>query len=598
MSLESNSNTLWASIFVDELVRCGLKHVCIASGSRSTPLTLAFAAHDQITSFVHNDERSSAFFALGIALSTERPVAIVCTSGTALANFSPAILEAFYANTPILVLTADRPHQLRGFGANQTMDQIKLFGDHVKWFVDVSPPTKELDNSTMRYLRTLACRSYSQSLSKPSGPVHINFPFTKPLEPEIPLEEIQPVNQSRYLARNEMTPFVQSIPGELHPTDEQVGDLMKLIVDNPSGLIICGPRCPRGKFPGLISKLSVLLGYPILADITSNVRFGRHIDEKSVISAYETFLQHGNIDHLSQPQLILQFGVLPTSKYLQVFLENLEDSIRIAINDTDQWIDPAKTTTHFIQSKPEIMCEKLLTQIKNKYKEIEIYDAWEDTWQNIDRNTWELIEKKLDNEFFEGSIVSTIFDLIPSNSSVFVSSSLSIRHLDQFVKPYSKNITIYANRGLSGIDGTLSSAIGVAAGLKERVVLITGDLAFYHDLNALLILQRQNIQVIIVLLNNSGGGIFERLPIANYGSTFSKFFVTPHVMDFSVVDELFGQNVLKHSHIISKQELVDQFQSCLASKISHILEFQTDYKRTSQVIKDVVDALLIEPVNL
>jgi 2-succinyl-5-enolpyruvyl-6-hydroxy-3-cyclohexene-1-carboxylate synthase len=585
MRLESNKNTLWTSIFVDELARSGLEFACIAAGSRSTALTLALTQNDAIRCYSHVDERSAGFFALGIAMSTKKPVVLVSTSGTATANFYPAILEAFYSNVPLLILTADRPHELRSFGANQTMDQIKMYGDHVKWFIDVAPPQDDPSPSKIRYLRTLASRSYAITTLIPAGPVHINFPFTKPFEPT---DAEASFNQKSLMAREGTRPFVEFHQGVSHPTDNQLNTIIDLIRRYKNGLIICGPRSPGGSFPEIISKLSQLLGYPILADPSSNLRFGKHlIHQPIMITSYETFLQPKQFDHLPSPQIILQFGSLPTSKNLQLYLEKLTNCHRIMISDTNQWIDPDKTTTSSFLVNPKIICKLLLDKISN----ISISMEWKKSWEEIEDQTWEILNSTLENEYFEGSIVSSVLKHLPDRTNVFVSNSLPIRHLDQFVKPDTKSLKIFVNRGLSGIDGTLSTALGLAIGLNEKIVLITGDLALYHDLNGFLSLQKYDIKIIIILLNNKGGGIFDRLPITKFDPPFKEFFKTPQNIDFASLTTMYGSNLLEHTSIRDSKELLSKLTSSLGDKKSHILEFLTDSKKTNDVINDVINKL-------
>ncbi len=273
-------------IFVNELIRGGLTAVCIAPGSRSTPLALAFHANSEIRIIQHLDERSAAFFALGMALAEDKPVALVCTSGTAAANFHPAIIEAQMSQVPLLVLTADRPYELRYSGANQTIDQVKMFGDHVLWSVDVALPQADAPLSAIRNLRTLAARALACSNGIVKGPVHLNFPFRKPLEP---------TNRHSWIVADKapggQRPYTTIERGIMQPTEEQLSFLAEAITSHRRGLIICGPRCPAGDFPEAVTQLAGAAGYPILADPLSGVRFGPQVDTAHVLGGYETFLQ-------------------------------------------------------------------------------------------------------------------------------------------------------------------------------------------------------------------------------------------------------------------------------------------------------------------
>ncbi len=579
MNLDANKNTFWASIFVDELVNCGLENVCIAAGSRSTPLTLAFINTTGLNCYSHIDERSAGFFALGIAMTTKKPVVLLCTSGTAAANFHPAILEAFYSKIPLIILTADRPHELRDFGANQTMDQIKLYGDHVKWFVDVAPPVDNPTTDQINYVKTLASKSYAHSVFLPAGPIHLNFPFSKPLEPNsIPHKSKS--NESPSI------PYVTVSQGILFPNKTQIDEFISQVESNPKGLIVCGPRSSNEKITDLITKFSNLVGYPIFADIASNQRFGSHIrDDSLIITSYETFLKKNNIQ---TPQLVLQFGALPTSTYLQLYLQEMNDSVKIIINENNEWTDPSKTSNYMINCNPKELIRQALEILENR--KIVRDNEWVNYWRELDNEIWKRIREVNEKEFYEGSILTEIFMQFPEDTLVFIANSLSIRHADQFIKPLSKKITVFTNRGLSGIDGTLSTALGIAAASDKKIMLITGDLALFHDLNGFMSIHRYNMQIVVILLNNQVGGIFERLPIAKSvdEATFKEFFLTHHNINFSSLVKMYGENKLEHKLIFTREDLFAEINKAFSSNISNILEFKIDYKKSNEIIDSII----------
>ena len=285
-----NPNMAWATLFVDELARCGLRDVCIAPGSRSTPLALAFYAHPAVHIYTHLDERSAGFFALGMALAANRPAALLCTSGTAVANFFPAVIEANMSQVPLLVLTADRPHELRHSGANQTIDQVKMFGDHVLWAVDAALPESDPPETALRNLRTLAARAMATADGIRKGPVHLNLPFRKPLEPENIIKGQGSGKAETSGARPGNQPYTKMERGELRPSKEQITILADLMNSKERGMIVCGPRCPGGDFPKVVGHLAALCGYPLFADPLSGVRFGSHIHDAPIVGGYETFL--------------------------------------------------------------------------------------------------------------------------------------------------------------------------------------------------------------------------------------------------------------------------------------------------------------------
>ena len=482
----ANRNTIWSGIFVSELKKLGLDAVCIAPGSRSTPLAVAFA-ESGIKIYVHSDERSASYFALGLARASQKPVALVCTSGTAAANFFPAIIEANYSEVPLLVLTADRPAELRESGANQTIDQLKLFGGHVRWFTDVPAPEANFSQHQMRYLQTLAARAYETSQSPLPGAVHLNFQFRKPLEP-IPAPAYRPawMDDAVLSALEDSPAHVHFSRPIISPSPAQINFLTQTISSSPRGLIVCGPRSPAGNFPARLTELAAKLGYPILADALSGLRFGAHVNE-NIIGGYDTFLPTS-----LQPQLILRFGDVPTSNALCDYLDSLEGVPQIHISEIKRWRDDRFRVTHSMWCDPLSLCQELC---KSDFQHragasAQVSDLlWLPEWTKLEHVAWDEINSIRTEAEFEGGIVSDIFDQLHEGDGFFVANSLPVRHLDQFIKPSQKSVQVFANRGASGIDGTLSSALGAAAHLPG-LVFVTGDASFYHDMNGLLAISR------------------------------------------------------------------------------------------------------------
>ncbi len=574
-----NRNTLWSAIFVDELARAGLKSACIAPGSRSTPLTVAFANHPAITVYSLLDERGAAFFALGLALATGQPAALVCTSGTAAANFFPAIVEANTAQVPLLVLTTDRPPELRHSGANQTIDQVKMYGDHVRWFVDVALP--ETGDLALRSLRTLAQRAVSATMGLPPGPVHLNFPFRKPLEPTS-----QPGDVPENLpdtARPAGKPYTRISRGQLLPAPAQVADLAGAITAAPRGLIVCGPRCPGGNFPAAVTRLALASGYPILADALSGVRFGPHIDalEGQLVSGYDTFLQPQVVANWPAPQVILRFGALPISMALGRYIAAYGSSRHVQISDTGVWQDDTHTTSDFLWADPSAVCDALTAQLDRRSPD----EPWLARWQAADEVVRGVVDPARENSFFEGDILNTIVNRVPQNTQLFVGNSLIVRHLDQFVPHNHNNIRVYANRGASGIDGVTATALGIAAAVPERLVLVTGDVSFYHDLNSLLALRRLGLTATIVVINNNGGGIFHRLPIANFDPPFTDLFLTQHGLNFAAAAQLFGVDYIRVS---ARHEFQHAFSESITGDAARIIEVTTDSTHHEQVRRQII----------
>ena len=573
----ANRNTLWAGIFVSELAKSGLDSVCIAPGSRSTPLAIAFSEARGIRVYMHSDERSAAYFALGLARASRKPVALVCTSGTAAANFFPAIVEANYGEVPLLVLTADRPAELRESGSNQTIDQIKLFGDHVRWFVDVPPPEANFSKHLFRYLQSLAARAWETSQSPLPGAVHLNFHFRNPLEPiDVPSDRPSWMNDS-FLSTLETAPaqVIFSRP-QLFPTADQKDFLTRMISSSQRGLIICGPRCPAGDFPAKLTELATRIGYPILADSLSGLRFGAHVNE-SIIGGYDTFIPLMN-DSL-HPQLILRFGDLPTSNALADYLDSLENVPQIAITENGRWRDDRFRITHSLWVDPLLLCETLLTHTLGG---VESKRKWLPAWTRLEHAVWDQVNAIRAESDFEGGILSDVFDQLPADNGLYVANSLPVRHLDQFTRPDQKSLQVFANRGASGIDGTLSSALGAAAHLPG-LVFVTGDLSFYHDMNGLLAFSRSDIRATIVVINNNGGGIFQRLPISKFEPPFNELFVAPHGLTFEHAAKLYGIDYIQ----IERLSLASALNTALKSESSSIIEIPSDAVKFEQLRKEL-----------
>lgn len=579
-----NPSTLWAQIFVDELARAGLRHVCIAPGSRSTPLTVAFAQHPAVKVYSLLDERGASFFALGLALAGEAPVALVCTSGTAVANFHPAVIEACYAQVPLLVLTTDRPPELRHSGANQTVDQVKLYGDHVRWFVDVGLPENEPADLTLRALRTLAGRALATAAGSPPGPVHLNFPFRKPLEPTpLPGARLDPGPAAGWQGRGDGQPFTRLSRGRLAPTPDQLELLTASLSQAARGLIVCGPRCPGGDFPQAVTRLARLAGFPLLADALSGVRFGPRTGPAAdlICGAYETYLQPG---HWEPPDLILRFGAMPISANLGAYLAQQTDCHQIAIDGSGTWQDETHTLSHLLAADPALTCERVADRLAGSSLTPRD-ERWPARFAQAEAKAHRLVRQKQAETFFEGALLPEVVELLPADSLLFVASSLPVRHLDQFVAPQTKPLRVLANRGASGIDGTIASALGAAAVAGQPLVLVCGDLAFYHDLNSLLALRRCGVKATLVVINNNGGGIFQRLPIARFDPPFTDLFLTPHDLNFEPVARLFGAG---YATVQTLADFRRAFQQALASPDSHIVEVQTDAAFHEKVRKEIM----------
>ncbi|MGA9292829.1 MAG: 2-succinyl-5-enolpyruvyl-6-hydroxy-3-cyclohexene-1-carboxylic-acid synthase [Ignavibacteriaceae bacterium] len=577
--MKINRNILWTETFVKELSSAGVKYACISPGSRNTPLTLAFANNKKIKSFVHIDERSCAFFGLGLAKSSRSPVVLVSTSGTATAELYPAIIEAYQQRIPLIVCTADRPPELLDCGANQTINQNNLYKNHIRWFLDVGLP--EPITRRIKHIKVVARRAVYESLIRSKGPVHLNFPFRKPFEPDAYTDD---VGQEILDLANELSFDKEEFfkEDEKNISNEKwFIEIFNHLKNYEKGLIIAGPENYDPAFNKKCQELSQELGYPILADGASQLRFGSH-NKKNVLSNFEGFLRSEFFINNNKPDIILQFGRTITSKTLDIYLEKCSAS-RFMINEFGDWFDPSNKATAAVSCKPFIFCEKMLEIIYSEKIDRKI-NGWLSLFIEAEKIS-DSIKDEIINEsdsINEARIVTEIINNLPENSHVMISNSMPIRDFDYFAGNTNKNIAIYNNRGASGIDGIISTALGIAADHNKPAFLITGDLAFYYDLNGLLAAKKYSIPLIIILINNNGGGIFEVLPISKYKDVFNEFFLAPHFLDFSYFVKGYGGNYFS---IEDWESFHKEFQSALNRNNFSVLEIKTDAAKSLELRK-------------
>ncbi len=533
-----NRNYAFTGAFVDELARSGLRHVCVCPGSRSSPLTISFARHATIKTWVHLDERSASFFALGIALALGEPVAVVCTSGTAAANFHPAVVEARYASVPLLVLTADRPPELSEWGANQTIDQVRMYGAHVKWSVSMPPP--EVTASLMAFVRSTACRAYAIAAAAPHGPVHVNFPFRDPLDPAVVPGDVPPQVEQHgdeaWHGRAGGRPFVNAVDPEKRLVPADMQSLAAELAGIERGLIVCGPQ-PSPQLGPAVAALAQRLGFPILADPLSQVRCGPH-DRSLVVDSYDTFLRDTDLAESLAPELILRLGAAPASRPLGQYLERRRAARHVLVDSGSGWSDPWHATSLRLDVGPVLFCTQLAAAVADQRSN----HAWSDRWRQVAQASRKAIRQEMDGlqELSEGKVFSELARLLPDDAILFVGNSMPVRDLESFFPSTAQRIRFLANRGASGIDGVVSTALGVSAVADQRVVLVLGDLSFYHDMNGLLAAKAHRLNATIIVLNNDGGGIFSFLPQASYEDLFEPYFGTPHGLTFQAAAHLYG----------------------------------------------------------
>lgn len=581
--LEFNNQTyIYVNAFVDELQRSGIYNVIICPGSRSTPLALVIAQHPALHIWMHVDERSAAFFGLGMAKRLGLPVALLCTSGTAAANFMPAVVEANLSYVPLLVLTADRPPELRDCGAPQAIDQNRLYGTHVKWFVEVALP--EATNEALRYIRTLANRAAALTQAIPAGPVHLNFPFREPLTPEPQTNPSQTTQQKwrdhvAWQGRSGNEPYIRvSDARQAFVPQATIQHLIEKMNETSDGLIIVGPLDNPALAEPLI-KLAQCLGYPILADPLSQLRCGL-LDRSHIVATYDALLRCATFIHHMPPQLILRFGAMPTAKTLLLYLKHYPDCPQVIIDGHSSWKEPTQLADTLIHIDPVAFCQEVLRIVDShadRHPSQDIPSPWLTTWQQCNLLVQGSLHAKLEEfgPLFEGRVFSELVNLLPNGTNLFAGNSMPVRDLDSFFWGTQRYVRILGNRGSSGIDGIISTALGISAASSkdEPSVLVIGDLSFFHDLNGLLAARLHQLNLTIILINNDGGGIFSFLPQANYPEYFEQLFGTPTGLDFHPMVQMYGGQFRR---IATWQEFRQAVTDSLASGGLNVIEVPTE----------------------
>ena len=581
-----NRNTLWAESIVSELVANGVEAVCVAPGSRSTPLTVAVATRPEIEVYSHLDERSAAFFALGRGRRTGEPTALICTSGTAAANFHPAVMEANESRVPLLVLTADRPPELHDSGANQTTDQQRLYGNAVRY--DRTLPEPEPDARKLRSLRVTVSRAVGETTGTPPGPVHLNVPFRKPLEPT-PVEGDVPEDfeeQYPLAANGRDGPFVERTVGESQLSDQQIDSLATAIDRADRGLVVCGPMTRPTPSPDALAAFAEQTGFPVLADPLSGLRFGRHTESVPICGGYDSYLDGCE---WPDPDLVVRFGASPTSKNLRKYLAGT-DARQVVVDPAGGWREAEFTATDLVEAAPTPLAMALADRPLSPG-----LDSYRKRFTAMERRYWDTVESACAEQYFEGAILNQVADLLPDPSTCFVSNSMPVRDLDRFGKPRDGDITVLGNRGVSGIDGIVSTGLGAGSATAEPLVIVLGDLSFYHDMNGLLALQRCGVDATIVLIDNDGGGIFHKLPISQFEPPFTEQFLTPHGLDFAPVGDLYGFEFTVTS---GADAFADLFEASVESDGTQVISVQTDSADSHSIREQIHQRILDERTDV
>ncbi|MEK5232973.1 2-succinyl-5-enolpyruvyl-6-hydroxy-3-cyclohexene-1-carboxylic-acid synthase [Lysinibacillus sp. FSL K6-0232] len=536
---------------VASLVQTGVENVVISPGSRSTPLAYAFASAKQLTMYRQVDERSAAFFALGLAKATAKPVVLLCTSGTAAANYFPAIVEASYARVPLIIITADRPHELREVGAPQAIHQPNLYGTHVKWSVDF--PLADGAAPTLPFIEHHLARAVAIATSAPFGPVHINVPFREPLLIDF-YSELPPAT------------FKHSHIGQLIPTTAAQQQLSAILQATKKGFLIIG-ELPLGTDLSVVWEFVRQLKWPVIVESLSNMRAAIPEDCLPYIMAtYDAIMKSEDFQALVQPDTVLRLGAQPVSKFIMQFITKSQPNAYIIIDEDAMFRDATGVSTHFIHAN----IGQWLTQLTPSNTAFD--EAYLVKWQKAHALATMYIEQHSEVAKDEGAIVSRLLKMIPDGSDIFVSSSMPIRDIDTFLLPTPKDLRIFANRGANGIDGVVSTALGFSQANDRETYLLIGDLAFLHDINGLIASRYQSCHITIIVLNNDGGGIFSYLPQSTVEAHYEDLFGTPTALTFHDIAKMYDMDYIRVDTI---DELSEKF-STVRKQPLRLIEIFTD----------------------
>jgi 2-succinyl-5-enolpyruvyl-6-hydroxy-3-cyclohexene-1-carboxylate synthase len=559
-----NTNSLWGSVLVETLFKVGLREAVISPGSRSTPLTMAFARRHDIESIPVLDERSAAFFAIGLARQRNRPVALLCTSGTAGANYFPAIIEAQESGVPLLVITADRPPEMRECRSGQTIDQQKLFGSHVNHYHEFAVPQATLP--MLRYLRQTAAHAWERTQWPVSGPVHLNAPFRDPLPPiaDGTTEAVrESINERRFFAA-------------LAPRRGAEFPLTAPVRLGGRGVIVAGQvRTPDPEsYARAVGRLAAKLGWPVLADALSPLRHHAAFVPQ-LVTTYDFMARSDRLSQQLQPDQVLCLHDWPTSKALRQWLQR-DDLEVIFVRRDGQNPDALHARTTLLRASVESLAADVRPGRKLR--------GWLEAWLTADRRLARGLAKGLREAagMFEGCASALLGSVLPKGTPLFVANSMPVRDLEYFCPANDRRLAVHCNRGANGIDGTLSTALGLAHG-NHPSVLLTGDLALLHDSNGFLMRPKFKGSLTIVLVNNRGGGIFNHLPVAQFDPPFEEFFATPQAADFGALCAAHG---VKHVPVRDWNHFARQMAK-LPARGLRVLELRTDRQRDAELRKEL-----------
>lgn len=615
------ANQAWGAALAWALSDAGVRRVCVSPGSRSTPLVLALASRPELHCVVCLDERSAAFFALGIGRVARVPAAVVTTSGTAVANLFPAVVEAAQSEVPLLLLTADRPPEVGGSDANQTIDQRGIFGGYVREAMDAGAPSA--DPEALRILAARTARAVARTRARPAGPVHLNLPFAKPLEPETwpseteawpsPLAPAVGAGPDRDLPRRPGT--IGVLAGASHPSPDDVREVAEALRSAVRPLLVCGGvPDPEGVGPSALA-LAEAAAIPVLADPLSGARFGAGA-VGAVAGASDRFLTDRSIREALLPDFVLRVGATPTSASAQSLLAEAADVPQVVIDGGGLWKDPRGLASGYLRADERRSLEALREEVGRRSDA----GTWTQAWSTAERAAQAVLTDATEavaeepGEGFEGAIARAVTEALPSGGLLFASSSMPVRDVDAFAAPRDAPLTVLGNRGASGIDGIVSSVLGVGVGAAAHrrpvgvggaahrppptaaspadnsppVTGLIGDLALLHDANGLALAEAAP-EAVLVVVNNDGGGIFDLLPIHRYEPAFTRFFATPHGRDLSVLAAFHG---VAHDRVDTLAELVARLREGRGGLVEVRTRRDTNRRMRAEVTDRVVGAAM------
>jgi len=566
---EENLLTQWSRLLLASFAAAGVRDVVLSPGSRSTPFMVAAEREPQLVCHDSLDERAGSFFALGQARVTGRPSLLICTSGTAAAHYLPAVVEASLSYTPLLVLTADRPLELQDCAAPQTVDQIKLMGDHVRRFYELGTP--EAAPSALIGLRRLAAQAVHYALWPTPGPVHVNARARKPLDPTVAATaagEALEVRVGELIAR----PIVAAPPPIVHPDLGAVERAAAVCRGTERGLIVCGPAPLRQRrLRDAVDRLARATGFPVLAESTSQLRLGAGRDGVVRCDAFDAVLRSPSFRARHRPDVVVQIGAAPVSSGYWQYALAYTDVASIVLAPYG-WQDPYSRATELILGDPLLALEQLERAIGTTASTA---SEWSDAFGEADRRAWAVVDADVENgddSFSEGAAVRTVLERVPHGSLLMLGNSLAVREVDTFCRPGSADVDILCQRGANGIDGIVAGAAGSAAAQEGPVTVLVGDVSFLHDLTGLALAGRTGVPVVVVVVNNNGGRIFEQLPLASVTGlppAVMEHVTTPHDAQLEHAALLFGH---RYGAAQSPRELAELMDDAYVTRGCTVVE--------------------------